>query len=332
MSLRTLCLALSVATVLAAPSALAGPREAPLVAAPSPKDRAEAKRLASQAQQEVKAKNWDAAIQSLKQSVKLDPSPATRLELAKALAGGGRLVEAAKLLDELAAEPAVTGPQKAIAKKALDQRTVLEGRIPKLKLRLEGADAAGASVKLDGEAVDPASEIPVDPGEHELVVKGGGVKTLKREVSLAEGESKSLTLTLEPEAAAGPPPEPEGGGSGPAVAPAVVAFAVGVAGFVVGGVFGQLAFDEADKLRALCPNGRCSWNNDDAVAARDTSIVNGNISTAGFVVGGVGIATGAVVLIVTSVTGKKKPAPEAAPSAFVRPYVGPGELGLWGRF
>jgi hypothetical protein len=332
MSLRTLCLALSVATVLAAPSALAGPLSAPLFGAPSPKDRAEARRLASQAQVEVKAKNWEGAIKSLQQSVKLDPSAATRLELAKALTGGGRLVEAAKLLDELAAEPAVSGPQKALAKKALDQRTVLEGRIPKLKLRLEGEGSAGVTVKLDGEVVDPSSEIPVDPGEHELVVKGGGVKTQKRELTLAEGETKSLTLTLEAEAAAGPAPEPEGQGGGPAVAPAVVAFAVGVAGFVVGGVFGQLAFDEADKLRGLCPNGRCSWNNDDAVAARDTSIVNGNISTAGFVVGGVGIATGAVVLIVTSVTGKKKATPEATPSAFVRPYVGPGELGLWGRF
>jgi len=74
---------------------------------------------------------------------------------------------------------------------------------------------------------------------------------------------------------------------------------VGVAGLAVGTIFGLQSMSKHDDAAAKCP-GACSdqagvdlWN--DARSA-------GNISTIGFVVGGVGLATGAVLWLTAKPT------------------------------
>jgi hypothetical protein len=68
--------------------------------------------------------------------------------------------------------------------------------------------------------------------------------------------------------------------------------------------------------------------------ALNSSLMKGNISTAAFVVGGVGLATGAVLLIVRPFA-KKKTAPRADPeadSARIEPWIGLRSAGISGRF
>src|SRR5258706_2367096 len=82
---------------------------APVVAAPpTAKDKAEAKALVAKAKAAAKAKKWGEAADALRQADALDPSPQIELDLGRALASGGKLVEAKKTFKALADKPAAT--------------------------------------------------------------------------------------------------------------------------------------------------------------------------------------------------------------------------------
>ena len=104
-----------------------------------------------------------------------------------------------------------------------------------------------------------------------------------------------------------------GEGSGVGMADGVVVGAgVGVAvgtgdgagvGVVVGAVTGGMAFGERAKVLDNCVDTVCNAEGKDAA---DKTQTLGNVSTAGFVVGGVAIATG-VVLLLTAPSDEQEP-------------------------
>ena len=113
--------------------------------------------------------------------------------------------------------------------------------------------------------------------------------------------------------------------------PAIASFGVGAAGIAVGTVFGLFAFDETNRARQFCDGNLCPAR-PEVIEARNVAIANGNVSTVGFVVGGVGVAAG-VILLITSSGGSDKPEDKEKKDAFrVVPYVGPGEVGVVGTF
>jgi hypothetical protein len=136
-----------------------------------------------------------------------------------------------------------------------------------------------------------------------------------------------VKVTLEREAPDAPPPPPPSSGGGSKV-PAIIAFGVGVAGTGVGAVFGILAFQQTSETKDRCDGNVCP-DNPLVVSARDKAIQYGNISTVGFIAGGVGVATGIVLLLVSS--GSDDPAP-AETSGRVLPWIGPGQAGVVGTF
>jgi hypothetical protein len=298
----------------------------PAWAAPTGKDKAEAKKLAAQGRAALKNKRFDEAETALRRANELDPSPQLKLDLARALSGAGKLVEASTVLHEIEAAPGKGWQDKLVrgsAKKLLGE---IEGRIPWIQVTVTGPKPAEASVSIDGNEIDATAEVPIDPGDHVVQVEAPGWVSAEEKVKLGEGVHRQVKIKLEREAAAAPPPPPpDTGGS---KVPAIIAFGVGVAGTGVGAVFGILAFQQTSEAKERCDGNVCP-DDPRVVNARDAAVQYGNISTIGFIAGGVGVATGIVLLLVSS--GSDEPEPTDA-SARIQPWIGPGQAGVIGRF
>lgn len=141
----------------------------------------------------------------------------------------------------------------------------LEPRLPKLRVsvapKLEGArvDEGGLEVPLD-------TSVPLDPGEHELVLTAPGRSSVRRKVQLREGEVLSVEMAF-PAASSDPsPPLDEASASPPSSTPAPIVeqeedpgaaplpvwvWVVGSAGVALGGVSIAFAVDSANAAADL---------------------------------------------------------------------------------
>ncbi|HEX6765196.1 MAG TPA: hypothetical protein VF103_06950, partial [Polyangiaceae bacterium] len=205
---------------------------------------------------------------------------------------------------------------------------------------------------------------PVDPGEHKVEAGATGLRAPLQTVSLGDGEKKSVVLKLEsapgaaplvavaqaPAATANPEPAPA---SQPASSPApttdkgptpasddksglrigsYVAFGVGVVGLAVGTLFTMQSASkrkDADAKFEEC-GGETGCHSGNPLSKEVTSLDDDarsamTLGIVGFAVGGVGVATGATLLILSSGGSNEK-------AAGVEPYVGFGVAGLKGRF
>jgi hypothetical protein len=300
-------------------------------AAPSARDRADAAVLTNKARIAAKNKHFDEAADLMKKADQLEPTPQRKLDEAKYLVQLGKLVDASQLLNGLVNDSSMGIKDKWAKDAAKKQLAQFESRIPWLQVHVIGP-TQGVHVEVDGKEFEPDNESPVDPGPHAIGVEADGYESGERKVTVAEGDHKQVTITLTPTTRTDvPKPKPSSGGS---KWPAIAAFGVGAVGIGVGAAFGVLAFDETAKAKAFCDGNRCPAT-PDVIDARNVAIANGNVSTVGFVVGGVGVAAGIVLLLTVGSSskaddGKDKKKEEDA--VIVRPYVGVGEAGLVGRF
>jgi hypothetical protein len=301
--------------------ALAATSSGVALGAPSAKDRADARALVQKAKAAAKAKKWGEAIEAYKKAEALDPSPQTELDLARAQASGGKLVDAEKGFAALA--EATTPAAKKLNGAATSGLADVKKRMPHLKVN---ATPAGALVTVDDQA-SAGSDIEVDPGDHKISIEAEGYESATRQVSLKEGEHEEIAVTLTKSAVAAKEPvkEESSASSGPSRVPAIVAFGVGAVGIGVGATFGAMAFSATNDAKQLCMGNACKPA---AQPKIDESKRDGNISTVAFVIGGVGVATGVVLLLVSG--GKKSDEPK--PDARVTPFIGPGSAGLRGSF
>jgi hypothetical protein len=125
------------------------------------------------------------------------------------------------------------------------------------------------------------------------------------------------------------PPAPEDRGQGPTISPLVwTGFGVGLAGFIAGGVAGGVAASQASDLKDACGDlGNC--NGAITQAELDETVTLAHVSTAGFAVGGAGVALGIVGLFLSDFSASPPPAGD---KASVEPFVGVGGAGIRGRF
>lgn len=228
-----------------------------------------------------------------------------------------------------------------------------------------GGGARGLSVKLDGQPMPDAlvdADRPTDPGAHTVEATGPGLTSASQKVTLKDGETQKVPLALDvdPNApktpppvvdntapggagAAGAPPPPAGSGEqGPggtaapppeappsrSYAPAIVAFGVGAVGIGVGAVTGALAMSKASSIDKACPDKQCPASEKSDL---DSAKTLGTVSTVGFVVGGVGVIAG-VVLLVAGGPPSSGSVSTTAKAARVEPVVGDRYIGLHGSF
>ncbi len=268
--------------------------------------------------------------------------PTTGLELGKTQAQLGQIVEARDTLLSVVRIPVVAGePEKypvarEEAKKLAEQ---LEPKLASLKIVLTKVPAgATAKILVDGVEIHAATvglTRKHNPGSHEIVVVVGKVEK-KETVELVEGETKELNFEFgkEPEAPPPeakdphdeppplkepPPAEPAPRVLGPLFYGGYGAAAVFLAG---GAVTGILAFSKASAAKEGCVDGKCPPSTHEAL---DSSRTFGTVSTVAFALCGAGLLVGTIGLF-------QSKTPDAPPATSWRLHVGPGSLGVSGRF
>jgi hypothetical protein len=278
------------------------------------------------------------AVEKLAQAEKLHHAPTTALRLAECEIELGHVVAGTERLERLLREPQPFGtPAAFVAAYAKADRVLYAARprIATLRISVKGPKAGQAAVAVDGDAVPAVlveGDRPTDPGTHTVTATSRGFLATSAKVSLKDGETSSVTLTLQPDPNApatdpSAPADPAAPAEGSYVSRnklAFVALGVGVVGLAVGAVSGALVASKTSSLDGECVDKACPASRQSDI---DSASTLATVSTVGFVVGGAGIATGVVLLLLG------RPAPSAQTARpHVIPVIGATGLGLDGRF
>ncbi len=284
-------------------------------------------------------------------------APTVKLLAARTLEKLGRLVEAAERYRSITilqfddkAPDAFRDAQDTAAK----ELAALTPRIPTIELVVEGAGAQAATVTLDGKVFPRALigvKTPLNPGVHR-VEADTPMSSATLDLKVDEKQAARAVLALKPKAAAE--------GSGDVVTPPVrgevpkktpgstqrilsyVAFGVG-GGFTILGIAAYASgLGTVSEMKVFCDErqntpDRCTPNKEETdepvgplgyKTLRDSVETKYALTVTGFVVGGVGLATGLVLLL----TAPKAPKPGSPAKASIEPWVGLGGAGVRGTF
>lgn len=335
--MTTAARSLLVAAVLA--SAVAAPRLA--AAQASAQDQAVAQSLYDEGKKLVAAGKFGDACPKLEESQRLDPTPVTEFYLADCYERAGRTASAWTTFLDLAATEHKNGGPKAAERErvARDRAKALEPKLSQLVVDVPAAvRVAGLVVKRDGAVVREGqwgAQVAVDPGKHTIEASAPGKKPWS---ATQDVQGAGTTTTVHVEALADapvetPPPPPGGGGAGgggggggggetpsgssPLKTVGLVVGGVGVAGLVVGGVFGAMALSKnSDANNGHCGGSLGGPNQCDqtGVSLRSDAVNFGNISTISLIAGGV-LAAGGVTLWLVAPKGTVQAAPAVGTNA-----------------
>jgi len=314
--------------------ALALMLDAPVARAETAREQAIA--LADEAMKRLENKDYAAAIEKFDAAFALVPVPVFAVQAASALELSGRLVDALaryRAAYEMTPDPSWSQVQRDAQATARQRHERLAARTPRLIVALSGARAD--RVELDGKEANQealAAGLLVDPGEHRVVAHAGPKSSVQR-VSLAEGQTRSIELIVPaqespaPDVVAQNPRVQADSAASPGPTSSTrtlawVALGAGATGLVVGGVSGLLAIGKKSDLEDRCPERNCprsAWEDNDSYDRLRT------ISTIGFVVGGIGIAAGGVLLWTS-------PPASSPSSARLQLRAAPGRVTLGGEF
>lgn len=247
--------------------------------------------------------------------------------------------------------PAVFHDAKRSAKSEIKE---LEGKLASLTVNLVGTETE-AQVLLNGRVVPPALvgvAMPLDPGDYTLEATAEGFEPVASTVALTPGQSEDIELVLVPtksevprslpglglpEAAANAQP-----GADSARVPhapnselrlgSYVAFGVGALGLGVGTFFYLDGVSQADDANQffddnVTPDGTLNEAQADQLAALDDDAdAAKNLGIVGFVAGGVGIAAGVTLWLLSGNSDSE------SSGLSVVPVVGHRSVGVVGSF
>jgi hypothetical protein len=287
------------------------------------------------------------------------------LYLARSHAKLKQYVKAREAYMKIINEPLPANASQAVRdgnKAAQSEITAVESRIGKLTVQVEGKENAKDLVVSVNGAPIPAVLVgapqPVDPGEHRVEATATGFKAEPQTVVLAEAERKEIVLKLVPadgavapvgaaaaattaQAQQNQPPADSGssnsggGGSNGLRIGSYVALGVGVVGLGVGTVFMIQSSSKRGEADDLCnaPGGGCPVESQDEIKKLDDDADSaGAIGTTGLIVGGVGVAAGVVMFILSSGGSDKNAKAPSTQQGHVVPWIGPRSVGLSGTF
>jgi hypothetical protein len=307
-------------------------------------DIAQARQLFNQGEDLRNNGDTKGALEKFKAAHALAGTPITGVELGRTYMQLGQLVEAHETFLSIARIPVLkeeTPRSTAARKEAAQLADLVAPRIPSVSITITGGPPDQVSVSIDGVPV-PAAALTsprlLDPGPHTIVATVGGARG-ESSVQLKEGETKPVELKLAPAPAAsqGSTQETPAGSSSPAAAEApppvrgglgplvYVGGGVAVVGLGVGAVTGLMAMSKASSVKDACNGTTCPRSVDGDLSSGRTL---GNVSTIAFVVGGAGLAT----LIVGLVLHNRHGSESTAQTAWVTPWVGVASAGVSGAF
>jgi len=326
----------------------------PVVAsAQSDADRATARQLGQDGENALSAKDYKKAEDDFRRADSLIHAPTLLLGLARALAGEFKYVEAQEAYQRIIREGVPPGAPDAF-KKALDAaKTEVQDISPKIGgvtitvKAAGGGDVPNVKVTIDEAPVSAAAlgvKRVANPGPHVVNASADGFKAATLSVTVPPGGTVDAPLTLEKDlsAPAATPPQPgPTEANAPATQPATpeqataassggssvlpwIAFGVGGVGLGLGAVTGILAMGKHSDLSKVCTPS-CG---PDQQSNLDSYHTLGTLSTVGFIVGGIGAATGVTLLLL-----QPKASADAAPATpAARLVIGPGSIGAVGSF
>ena len=323
---------------------------APNALAQSDADKATARQLGIEGDQALANKDFKTAEDKCKRAEALFNAPTLLLCLARAQTANGHLVAAQESYNRILREGAPPGSPPAFVKAVEDARKEVDEvspRIANVTVQVTGAD--NPTVTIDDQPFPNAAlgvKRPVDPGDHVVKATAPGYKPGEAHFNVVEAgdANASIDLQKDPNAVVAPPPggnparggttePPPAGGSGGGSTQKTLGYAalgVGAAGVVVGSIFGVLAISAHGSLADSCNNGTCDPSKDGDISSYHTK---GLVSTIGFIVGGGGLAGGAVLILTAPKSHASAQVGQGAGSGtYFSPYVGPGSAGITGKF
>ena len=275
----------------------------------------------------LEEKEYALACPKLAESYRLDPGTGTLLALALCHEGEDKLATAWGEFSDVAARSRREGrPDREDL--ARQHKTALEPRLSTLTISIApGAEKIDhLEIKRDGVDVGPgawATAVPVDLGTYRVEAAAPGYKSFSTTVTVARDAARERVLVPVLERV---PDLPEQLAPAPAVFWSPVRYAaavvggVGVAGLVVGSIFGMRAIGLNNDS-----NGDCDSNSvcgPTGMRSRLDARWAGNVSTIAFVSGGVLVGAGATMFVLAR--------PRSRPDAALRasPLVSDREIGI----
>jgi len=310
--------------------------------AQSEADKATARALAIEAQQALKAEDYQAAADKFRRAESLYHAPTLLVGLGRAYVGLGKYVEAMESYNRVIREKIPDNASDAFINAVEDAKREVVGldqKIAWVTIVVGGSSSAhpdgpsSPAVTLDGVEVSVASlgvKRAVNPGDHELIASADGFEQGSTSFSVVSGQAKDVTLDLVAAAATtGESPtvdEPvDTTDEGDSVMPVLgwTAIGIGGAGLALGAVMGGLAMAKHGDLSDACGDGgQCPADQQDSL---DSYRTFGLVSTVGFIAGGVLAASGVVLLLAA-------PSDSAEAAGQVRLQVGLGHAHAAVRF
>ncbi|MEO8901332.1 MAG: hypothetical protein ABI488_06485 [Polyangiaceae bacterium] len=306
------------------------------LAEPSAADRATARSLAGEGYQALQTKDYATAVDRFSRADALVHAPTLMIDWARSLVGLGKLVEAQERYEQVMREGVDPKAPKSWQRALTDASAEVAAIKPRLGwITITVVGSNDAHVTVDGTPVPRAAvgvRRAVNPGSRQVRVTAQGFLSQKMALEVAEGGQASADFTLEPDPDAEVAPVPQ---QEPPPAKVVVlkhnptltyvAFGVGGAGLLVGGLTGALALGKNSQLARACNSaGECRSDQTDLLSSYHTL---GTVSGVGFGVGVAGVAAGVALWVLN-----RDSAPGAAQGLVVHPYISVGSVGALGSF
>jgi len=310
----------------------------PATAAPTYKQKQEARSNANAGLKAFKAGDWALALERFGMAEEIIHAPPHLLFMARANAKLGEMLAARELyLQVINEELPGRRPPKAFVKAQEDAKAELEAleqEIPRLTIEVTGPPPEDVALTLNGEDVAPDSgAMDLNPGDYTVVARAEGHHEARQTLTLEPGQRETVTLAPEPVPVETPPPPEK-----PFPIVPVALIGGGALGIGVGVITGVMALDTAGELRDTCPQNPCPTQHE---SLADEANTLATVSTVGFVVGGLAAAAGGAWLVWDLViepegdgeAGDDESGDEELASRWkLRPVIAPGYAGVTGRF
>jgi hypothetical protein len=337
--MRRLIVSLALSGVLLAASTATAAGVAPGEASPAQKTEAMTRFTAGK--QAIDQKNWEKATLELRASLDVVNSPNARLVLSRALRDAGSLADAwteyGRTIADATKLAATEDRYAKTAEAASTERAELEPKLAFVVVTLAHAPP-DATLKVGGRMVAPSEAggpFVVPAGAVDVVLTDSSGKELARQtVSATVGQKTAALLDAQPEVAPPPPPvvaetprhdephvvdtPPEPSSGSKLRLYSYVVGGIGVAGLALFTVYGLIDNSTYSDLQSSCPHNACPPGKQGEIDSGRTQQTIANVS---LVVGGVGLAAGATMFVI-SLSHKSSPTTGLV--------LGPGYLGVRG--
>ena len=262
-------------------------------------DTALAQSLFEDAKRLLEAGKADVACPKFAESLRLDATLGTRLNLARCYELQGKTASACAQYKEVVRTAGTATKRAGIAK---DRIAALEATLP--HATLDGAVDVGVTLKLDGKPLDAAvigTAFPIDPGPHVLELSAPDKKTKTVEFQAEAGQPVSVRVPAleaatheDTKESPKPPPIEEPPHDEVSQGKRIggwVSIGVGAVALGVGATFGVMTLSQASDVKSLCPSGPCPTQAgiDKNASAHTDALLADVLIPVGLVAAGVGV-------------------------------------------